>query len=173
VQPSTLTQHYLYAIQYTNVSLSLYSAEHVTLSFCLICGDRVLYSRTGNVFHFCSCFIFHTLFCGIMFTKFCLCATIALDYYFFFFFFPWFPLCTCVCVCTHTQISLSLFCIYGSLSVQYLFPMYCKTCQSFEVVTFGLLPSVTFLWFLTNVLGLYVHPFFRVQWVLEVTALLL
>jgi hypothetical protein len=32
------------------------------------------------------------------------------------------------------------------------------------VVTFGLLPSVVFLWFVTNVSGLYIRPIFRVHW---------
>ena len=31
-------------------------------------------------------------------------------------------------------------------------------------ITFGLLPSVAFLWFVTNVSGPYIRPNFRVQW---------
>jgi hypothetical protein len=33
----------------------------------------------------------------------------------------------------------------------------------YEVITFGLLPSVAFLWFLTNVSGPYIGTIFRVQ----------
>jgi hypothetical protein len=33
----------------------------------------------------------------------------------------------------------------------------------YEVVTFGLLPSSDFLWFLTNISGPYIRPIFRVQ----------
>lgn len=38
---------------------------------------------------------------------------------------------------------------------------------SIVVITFGLLRSVVFLWFVTNVWGLHIRPIFSIQWVLQ------
>ena len=41
-----------------------------------------------------------------------------------------------------------------------------RHCQV-AVITFELLVSVAFLWFVTNVSGPYIRPIFRVQWELH------